>query len=411
MSKIKIKNFGPIKEGYQENDGWMDIKKVTVFIGNQGSGKSTVAKVFSTLTWLEKALYRGDVVKNQLSSEFLFNCFAYQRIQNYFRDDTEIEYEGGAVIIKYNKNLKCPYIVFKNKIKYSAPKIMYVPAERNFLSVIKNAYGVKNIPGALYTFAEELLKGQRSLNSKLLSLPIGDVKYKFKKENETSYIIGKDFEIDITESSSGFQSFVPLFLVTKFLTDDFLNGRKPIRENLSVEQNLRRKNEIEEILNNENLTVIEKSKRESLIEEKYINRFFINIVEEPEQNLFPSSQRLLLNSLLEFNNGDIYNNANKLVITTHSPYLINYLTLAVKAYKVCSANLNEDQLDKVNKIVPLNSIIKSEDLVIYELDEKQGLIKKLDNYEGIPSDANYLNLSIREGNQLYDALLDIEEEL
>ena len=49
MSKIRIKNFGPIKEGYQENDGWLDVKKVTVFIGNQGSGKSTVAKLVSTM--------------------------------------------------------------------------------------------------------------------------------------------------------------------------------------------------------------------------------------------------------------------------------------------------------------------------------------------------------------------------
>ncbi len=42
MSRIKIKNFGPIK-GHQHNDGWIDLKKVTVFVGNQGSGKSTVA--------------------------------------------------------------------------------------------------------------------------------------------------------------------------------------------------------------------------------------------------------------------------------------------------------------------------------------------------------------------------------
>ena len=36
----------------------------------------------------------------------------------------------------------------------------------------------------------------------------------------------------------------------------------------------------------------------------------MNIVEEPEQNLFPSSQRLLLNSLLSFNNGN-----NMLIMT------------------------------------------------------------------------------------------------
>ena len=65
MSKIRIKNFGPIKEGFQENNGWIDIKKVTLFIGNQGSGKSTVAKLISTFTWLEKSLYNQNSKKNR----------------------------------------------------------------------------------------------------------------------------------------------------------------------------------------------------------------------------------------------------------------------------------------------------------------------------------------------------------
>ena len=56
MSKIKIKNFGPIRDGFVNNNGWMDIEKVTVFIGDQGSGKSTVAKMISEYFLLEKRL-------------------------------------------------------------------------------------------------------------------------------------------------------------------------------------------------------------------------------------------------------------------------------------------------------------------------------------------------------------------
>jgi len=63
MSRIKIRNFGPIKNGFEAYEGWIDIKKVTCFIGNQGSGKSTVAKLISTFTWIEKALVRGDYNK------------------------------------------------------------------------------------------------------------------------------------------------------------------------------------------------------------------------------------------------------------------------------------------------------------------------------------------------------------
>ena len=52
MAKIKIQNFGSLKD----NNSWIDLGKVTIFIGNQGSGKSTIAKLISTFTWVEKAL-------------------------------------------------------------------------------------------------------------------------------------------------------------------------------------------------------------------------------------------------------------------------------------------------------------------------------------------------------------------
>ena len=63
MSRIRIKKFGPVQNGVHDNDGWLDIKKVTIFIGNQGSGKSTIAKLISTFTWIEKALMIGDYNK------------------------------------------------------------------------------------------------------------------------------------------------------------------------------------------------------------------------------------------------------------------------------------------------------------------------------------------------------------
>lgn len=65
----------------------------------------------------------------------------------------------------------------------------------------------------------------------------------------------------------------------------------------------------------------------------------------------------------------------------------------------------------MNNIVPLNSTVNPNDLVIYELDETDGTIKKLGNFDGIPSDKNLLNKSLGKGNQLYDSLLEIEEEL
>lgn len=98
---------------------------------------------------------------------------------------------------------------------------------------------------------------------------------------------------------------------------------------MTSEQRERFRKRFKEINDNPNLT--DELKRIALSElgKEFTKTAFINIVEEPEQNLYPSSQRGMLNSLTAFNN---INRGNKLVMTTHSPYLINYLTIAVKAH-------------------------------------------------------------------------------
>ena len=97
MSKIKIKNVGPIKDGYKSNNGFIEFSDLTVFIGNQGSGKSTIAKIFSTMSWIEKALVRGDFTGSYLSQYNRFKKqLAYQNISNYLNDNSEIEYIGAG---------------------------------------------------------------------------------------------------------------------------------------------------------------------------------------------------------------------------------------------------------------------------------------------------------------------------
>ena len=44
-------------EGFDSEDGFIGFSKLTLFIGDQGIGKSTVAKLFSLCSWLEKAFF------------------------------------------------------------------------------------------------------------------------------------------------------------------------------------------------------------------------------------------------------------------------------------------------------------------------------------------------------------------
>jgi hypothetical protein len=106
------------------------------------------------------------------------------------------------------------------------------------------------------------------------------------------------------------------------------------------------------------------------------------------------------------------NVGNKLIMTTHSPYLIIYLTLAVKGDALIEKCRNykgeNDFKSSLSEVVPFDSVVRASDLVIYELDDK-GNITKLGNYNGIPSDDNFLNEKMAEGNELFGKLLDIEE--
>jgi len=234
------------------------------------------------------------------------------------------------------------------------------------------------------------------------------LKYKYNEENENSFLVGDNFSIDLLESASGFQSFIPLYLVTRFLIENLLKGEKLSKEQLSVEQSVRRNGEIHKVVEDVYLSESDKIQKVKEINSKYLNTCLINIVEEPEQNLFPESQKQLLYSLLKFNN---LLSGNKLILTTHSPYLINYLTLAVKTDFLKKKTDDKTLKNKLNKIVPLQSTISADDLVIYQFNDEKGSIEKLETYNGLPSDENSLNENIGESNEFFAKLLEIQQAI
>ena len=415
MSRIRIKNFGPIKEDFSNNDGWIDIKKVTVFIGNQGAGKSTVAKLISTFMWIEKALVRGDYNKkwferkNKLKNQFL----NYHRLENYFKtngvDKTVLEYEGDAYSIVY-ENGSLIISEVENK-EYPLPQIMYVPAERNFITYVKTPKELKLSSDSLKEFLTEFDNAKNEMKG-LESLPINNVGVEYDKLNDTLNIKGEGYKVKLTEASSGFQSLVPLYLVSSYLAKSVKKQSETNKETMSSDEMQRFKKGVEEIWSNNNLTDEQKRVALSVLSAKFNKTAFVNIVEEPEQNLFPTSQWQILQSLLKCNS---MNKGNKLILTTHSPYIINYLSIAIQAEylenKIKKSSSRDILLPKLYQYVPKGSLVSANDVVVYQLDERDGSIKKLETIEGIPSDKNFLNETLAESNLLFDFLLEIEQEL
>lgn len=397
MPRIRIQNFGPIKR----NSEWIEIGKITILTGNQGSGKSTVAKLISTFLWMEKALNRGDHPKKyfERKSKFKKQFLTYHRIENYLKDNTDIEYEGEAYDFHYkNGNLQ----VVQTGRTDTLPQIMYVPAERNFLTYIESFKELKVVSAALREFRDEYKNAQKMIKGNFI-LPVNNVSLEYDRQNDILHLKGDSYKLRISEVASGFQSLVPLYVVSWYMAQSIKNSDVAT---MTEEERERFRRMIQEIANNKNLTEQQQRDAISSISGKFTKNAFINIVEEPEQNLFPASQWNVLTALSEMNNmGD----GNRLIVTTHSPYIINYLTLMVKAYTL-QQNIKDDNIkSKLNDIVPLGAAINPDTLHIYELDELEGTYSKLKQYKGLPSDDNYLNNRLAESNDRYSELLDIEE--
>jgi predicted ATPase len=411
MAVIKVKNFGPIKKGFTQNKGFLEIARVSLFIGNQGSGKSTVAKLISTFTWMEKALFRGDYTDDSFTAEdFRDERLGYHRINKYLSDDTEIEYRGQAYSFVYKS--KKLHIEKNQNNDYPLPQIIYVPAERNIIVNVPNAGKLKNISGPLIDFMGEYTNALNNMQNSV-SLPINDTNIEFDKTKNIAYISGTGYRIPLSDSASGFQSLAPLYLVSQYLCDLVANTKNS--ESMNAEEKKRFSEWSAKILVDPALN--DDQKRMAIAE--YAKRFnktsFVNIIEEPEQNLFPDAQNSLLKKLLAINNDINKNNArNKLIMTTHSPYLVNYLTLAVEAGRIekyCVDKKLERELKELSAIVPLESTIDQNDLTIYELNETDGTINLLEPYNGLPSDENKLNEYLGVSNAMFSRLIDLEQKL
>lgn len=410
MSRIKIKNFGPIKDSTSLDDGWIEIKKVTMFMGNQGSGKSTVAKLISTFSWMEKVLTRGDFKEKEFTANRFKNKYCgYHRITNYFiKDKTEISYQGDSYHFTYTKRGEFQINRVANGMNvYPLPQIMYVPAERNFISMVNKPNLIKDLPDALLTFLSEYDKAKDSIKG-TFTLPINHASLEYNKQNDIIFVKGEGYRVRLMESSSGFQSIVPLYLVSQYLSGSVKEQANKSTK-MSSDEAKRFEKEVSNIWENTNLSEEQRRIALSILSSKFNKSAFINIVEEPEQNLFPSSQWEMMQSLLAFNNSL---EANKLIITTHSPYLINGLTIAVKAgiLKEKAAS-NDAAQEMINAIYPIESSIMPNDIAIYEFNEESGSISLLETYQGLPSDDNFLNSMLEITNDIFADLLEIQQTL
>ncbi|MEL3901403.1 MAG: AAA family ATPase [Treponema phagedenis] len=430
MQIVKVKNFGPIGENKKNKDGFftVHISPVTVFIGETASGKSAVAKLCSIFLWFEKKLMRMEISGN-LNIKVFKNLCRQQEMGDYFSSDTVLIYEGDAFIFEYNeRNKTITKTAKEDSSDYVLPKIQYVSAARNLLTILYEIHSsvITSKDGNILTFSSNIPFMVNDLNTEYMralgrlakngfSLPIEKTAVFYK--NHCPFIEADKKKIPMSAASSGIQSMTPLLLVSEFLSrevkKDLFEKLQDTNENLKnkIRNELNKKN-YDNLIEKFNLycmggrKILEQDADVEVLEtiiKKFIPSCFINIVEEPEQNLYPASQGKVLYKLLESMNVSEH---NQLIITTHSPYMLSYLTLAAKAAELFDKSV---PIDRITKTVPEASMVPGKKITIYEM-KSDGSIECLSPYAELPSDGNVLNKAMAEGNSLFADLLELEQE-
>lgn len=353
MRHLFINNFGPVHKAE------LDLKSFNLLIGEQSVGKSTIAKLISVLTdnfslfliaskgfdgWLiQMRMFNLDIFKDddyhiiydyEVDSRFFHfdikpnNIVSYVKIDGrLFRSKTRIAkeivdvwhffhekeiFEKFSIIKERFETEKNPAGIISFALFMSSS--LYIPAERVIFSLFKSLQSAISLAGDIVpiTFMrfmvhlEQAKAKKKKYNSSLL-----DITY-VEEEKEMFFIDHKsNKKYSLFEASSGIQSTLPLLL----LLDDI-----PNREYSSI------------------------------------------VIEEPETNLFPTTQVDLLKVIL--NKARV--EGRTATVTTHSPYILsalnNYL-YAGALNKELSGNATTD----INAVIPQEIQLTIENCSVYSI--------------------------------------------
>ncbi len=345
MKRLVIRNVGPIKS--------VDIylNKVNVFIGPQGSGKSTIAKIISFCSWLEKM---NDGTYRAVADGLINRLCSFHHMKEYFSDKSTILYVGDNIAFAYNWKGAVPLsrkfvdgnsehfhdeeYVFYSGDKLVNPKVSYIPAERNFVSAVPSLKKYSENDDNLQSFVNDWFDAKLHYNQDH-PMPITNLglKYYYNKNIDRDFlIIGNKGSIPLISASSGFQSIVPLAVMVKWLSSGIYKVNKPF----SPEENQRVRDILAHLSGSTSVDETELIERLRGFIQGRVYSHTQFIIEEPEQNLFPKTQMDLLYHLVsEINHG----RNHELVVTTHSPYILYALNNCLLAYLV------KDSLDEETK--------------------------------------------------------------
>lgn len=301
MKHLVIRNLGPLKEANVE------LKRINVIIGSQSSGKSCVLKTTCYCTWVEKRIeltQTSDFFAKD--GNFLNELERFHKLKGYIKSDTFISYESDFMVFSYDNATKTFKFEWKEgRWNYRRSKVTYIPAERNLVAAIPNWFQVKFADDNIRDFMADWETARQAAQEDITVLNLG-VSYHYDANTKSDKVkVSDGVTLDFTNTSSGLQSVIPLFVHLSHITKikhDRIESFANLQENSILLSKLD-----------------EEDKKD--VYTNYVHTHHCDIfLEEPEANLFPPTQSNLVEWLLNKTKGD---HSSNLFVATHSPYVLN----------------------------------------------------------------------------------------
>lgn len=404
MAHLIIRNIGPIKEVD------IELNKINVIMGPQSSGKSTINKIACYCSWVEKKVSLDKSFDFFLKDKtFITELVRFHKLKGYIKSDSYIEYESKVVKFTYDHSLGIPVMEWKDSNAFKRTKISYIPSERNIVAVVPNWMEVKLVDNNTRSFMIDWSTARNAYQKdKPFDILNLGVKYYYDDSVDKDFVIINDnTTIELTNTSSGLQSIIPLVILIDYLTNWIYSNEVPNSvENINkkeiiintvikdyINSNLPEAKDSSEFFKILYYTLINRndissSGFEPLVVsiENYSRNHWTNLfIEEPEQNLFPSSQRDLMYYLLKQVKA---NEDHRLLLTTHSPYILYALNNCMMGYLV-KDNMPEEDRDALSCV---DSFIDPKLVSIYEI--KEGNLICIQESDGLISD-NYFDSNMK----------------
>ena len=389
--KIIVKNFGPIREAD------LDLRKVTVFIGEQASGKSVLAKL---ITMFQDITLLQDRAQND--RRWWKAKLAYYNLDDFFKKDSQIEYESKDFTAKITANGGFAVKYHNKRLKYLVDNISIQEKKQDEIDAnSRKAYEINDFSKAAEL---EVTKG----------IALSEI-IKLRSELKISF-----FDSIYVPAERILLSFAPFINYDDFYLSDFIlqfQEKRKLKKKfniktLDIEYNYDEDSDDFEnkIKLKKNNVVLSLHKTASSIQSLVPLHVFIEtinplmkysfVIEEPELNLYPTTQKKLVEYLIE----KCTQGENRLIITTHSPYVLTALNNLIQAKNVVK---NRPELtDDVTQIIPPQYHLDFEDVAAYFVAD--GTVHSIMNTDNQLIDANALDEVSNELSDEFGKLVQLE---